>query len=134
MFKFSLLASILFASFSWALTDGAMKLVHFETQANAAGKRSAVAVRLPHVEIPLAMVGLDFASRLDPRIAESLVFERNGEKFVRWILNPEDTRWGETLVKHFSENMGINLVRQYYFLGYQTASRSYIAEDPNSGA
>jgi hypothetical protein len=115
-----------------ALTEGVQKLVEFETQANAAAVRSTEPIQLPHVEIPLDFVGLDFADRLDPKIADSLIFTRNGQKYVRWILNPEDTKWGKNLLKYFS-NKGIILNIKNYFIGYQTASRSYIAEDPRSG-
>jgi hypothetical protein len=125
----TLVALSLISSTGQSLTDGARKLVHFETQANAAATRSEVAMRLPHLEIPVSMVGIDFANRLNSQIADSLIFEKYGEKYVRWILNPEDTVWGEAVINHFSSK-GLSLTRKYYYIGYQTASRSYIAEDP----
>lgn len=127
----TLLLSLMFSS-AWALTEGVQKLVEFETKANAAGERSVESILLPHVEIPLREVGIDFADRLDKKIASALLFEKAGETYVRWILNPEDTKWGEELLAHFKKQ-GLKLKRKYRFTGYQTASRSYIAEDPVSG-
>ena len=105
----------------------------YETKANAAGERSREMIPLQHVEIPIDMVGLDFASRLDAKIAASLVITKNGQKYARWILNPEDTKWNYELLEYFMKK-GLDLKVHNYFHGYQTASRSYIAEDPNSGA
>jgi len=118
---------------AYSLTKGVEKLIEFETKANAVTQRSNELIKMPHVEIPLNMVGTDFADRLEGRIKKSLVFEKNGIEYVRWILNPEDTKWGLELMSHF-KTKGLNLEIQYYFNGYQTASRSYIAEDPVSGA
>ncbi|MFZ3231396.1 MAG: hypothetical protein WA160_14395 [Pseudobdellovibrio sp.] len=108
------------------------KLVEFETQANAAAQRSIDAILLPEVEIPLAMVEKDFAERINPLISKSLSFEKNGQPFVHWILNPEDTKWGSELIQHF-QKLGLPLQIKYHFIGHQTASRSYIAEDPLTG-
>jgi len=120
-------------SSSFALTEGVEKLVLFETRANAIAPRDPKLIFLPHVEIPIEFVGLDFADRLDPKVAQALVIQNEkGEKFVRWILNPEDTQWGPTLLKYFKKQ-GLDLEVKYYFNGYQTASRSYIAEDPGTG-
>ncbi len=127
-----ILTSLFFLNSTYALTPAVEKLVQYETHANGAGVRSSEAIMLPHVEIPLEMVGLDFAKRLDPRIVESLIIEKNGKEYVRWILNPEDTVWGKTLIAHFAAK-GVALPVYYHFKGYQTASRSYIAEDPTTG-
>jgi hypothetical protein len=127
-----ILLSFLILQPAFALTASVQRLVEFETKSNAAARRSTEAIFLPHVEIPLEMVGTDFAFRIDPRIASSLIFEVGGKKYVRWILNPEDTKWGRALLKYF-KSKGLKLPVKYYFIGYQTASRSYIAEDPNNG-
>lgn len=127
------LASILCSGSAFGLTKAIKKLVQYETGANAASTRTSAMIMLPHVEIPIEMVGLDFAERLDPKIAKSLVIEKNGKKYVRWILNPEDTKWGKELLAHFATK-GLVLDVQYHFQGYQTASRSYITEDPTTGA
>lgn len=118
---------------SYALTPGAQRLVGYETRANAAGARSNKPIPMPHIEIPVEYVGINFAKRLDQKIAASLIFEKNGKYFVRWILNPEDTKWGKELVNHLSL-LGLKVEIKNQFIGYQTASRSYIVEDPATGA
>lgn len=123
----------LFVTSAFGLTLPVRKLVQFETQANGAGKRSTEMIRLPHVEIPMDMVGFNFARRIDMQIANSLIIEKNGKKYMRWILNPEDTKWGKEVMAHFAQK-GLVLNIQHHFVGYQTASRSYIVEDPVTGA
>lgn len=134
--KFNLvLGSIaqLFVSLAFAITPGVQQLVEWETGANAAAQRTSEVVSIPHYEIPLKLVGTDFALRLDPGIRDSLVFLKEGEMYVRWILNPDDTRWYKD-VERFLEKNGVEAVQHYYFLGYKTASRSYIIENPENGA
>ncbi|MCX7978942.1 MAG: ferric iron reductase [Bdellovibrionaceae bacterium] len=135
------MARIIFfwVSLLWALACAALnevieRLVNFEVHSNAAAVRSAQMIMLPHIEIPLEIVKADFAKTLDLSIAQSLIFDVNGKKYVRWILNPEDTRWGEELIEYLHQKHGLKLTRKYYFHGYQTSSRSYIAEDPKTGA
>lgn len=131
--KFKIALLLILTSVSQALTDGAKRLVQFETKANAAGARSSAPIAMPHLDIPLEMVGVDFAKSIDPLIAQSLIYSRNGRNFVRWVLNPEDTMWSDKVIQHFKAQ-GLRLQKQYYFTGYQTASRSYIVEDPANGS
>ncbi len=119
----------LILSVAYSLTESAAVLVHYETQANAIAKRSTTPIKIPHFEIPLNLIQYDFAQDLDPKIAATLIFEKNGQKYVRWILNPEDTKWFKQVASYFAAK-GIELKKEYYFTGYQTASRSYIVEDP----
>lgn len=112
-----------------ALTDSAKKLVDFETKANAVSTRNNEAISIPHFEIPLKMLDIDFAKDFSIEIQKHLIFEKNGQKYVRWILNPEDTVWHQKLAEAYL-NKGLILEKKYYFIGYQTASRSYIVEDP----
>ena len=115
---------------SFALNERVKKLIEFETQANEISVRSMDMIKVPHVEIPLKYIELDFAKYADKRLTQALIIEKNGEKLVRWILNTEDTVWSDILIKHFQDKYQLNLERQYYFNGYQTSSRSYITEDP----
>ncbi len=112
-----------------ALTIPAKYLVHYETKANAVSNRDNSPIPMPHFEIPLNLLELDFADRLSAKIRDQLVFEVDGVKMVRWILNPEDTMWFIKVQKHFAKK-GLVLEKKYYFTGYKTASRSYIVEDP----
>lgn len=104
-----------------------------ETLRNATASRSNKPVQIEHYEIPLRVLKADLAERLPADIKDSLVFKKNGEEYVRWILNPEDTKFRFAL-RRFLQKHKIPAARQKYFTAYQTASRSYIVEDPNNGA
>lgn len=108
-------------------------LVQFETRANAAGARSAEKVAIEHYEIPLKSLEKDIADRIPPNVRDSLIFEKNGEKHVRWIINPEDTKW-HLEVEKWLKSKGLSTERHKHFNAYMTASRSYILEDPKNGA
>ncbi len=128
-----ILSLLVLLSFQYghALTANAKKLIDFETQSNAVAQRDNNAMLMPHFEIPLSMLETDFAERLSPLIRKQLVFTKNKQKMVRWILNPEDTKWSNEVVEYF-KTKGLILEKKYYFTGYKTASRSYIVEDPQN--
>lgn len=113
-----------------ALTTATKYLAYYETKANAVSTRDNTAIPMPHFEIPLNMLELDFAKRLSPAIRDQLVFQKGNQTFVRWILNPEDTVWFTNVQMYFLKK-GLKLEKQYYFTGYKTASRSYLVEDPD---
>jgi hypothetical protein len=125
-----ILLVLLVTQVSYGLTRAAEFLIQMETQANAVATRSAQRIMLPHFEIPLEFIEVNFAERLEPEIKAQLLFEKEGKTYARWILNPEDTKWHLEVAKYFKDK-GIDLEKRYYFEGYQTASRSYIAEDPS---
>jgi hypothetical protein len=117
---------------SWALSDAGRALITYETKYNAAAERSNEAFILENYEIPLRLVDKDVAARTDARILNSLIFEKNGEKYLRWVINPEDTKW-YLEVEKWLRGEGLSTNRHKYFEGYQTASRSYIVVDPKTG-
>lgn len=104
-----------------------------EVSVNALSVRSTEPVALEHYEIPLRAVETDISSRLSENIKSSLIFEKNGEKYVRWIINPEDTKWHLEVAEHL-RSKNIPVVKGQYFTGYQTASRSYLVIDPKTKA
>lgn len=120
----------LLAQNALALTPAAKILIDHETKANAVTLRGNEVVDIPHFNIPLELVDTDFAARFSDEYRKHFIFERHGKKFVRWILNPEDTKWGEEVAVYFIKEHNIKLERKFYFKGYKTASRSYIVEDP----
>jgi hypothetical protein len=122
------------SSVALAINQKVAQLVEFETEANAAAKRSPLPVQMPHVEIPYLWLEADMAKRIDTRISSSLMFWRDGILFVRWVLNPEDTRWWPEVIKYFEDEFKVKLEIKTHFIGYQTSSRSYIVEDPTNGA
>lgn len=124
-----LLASLLLSSQALSLTPAAKTLVQLETKANGASLRSDQPIPMPHFEIPVEYLQANFADRIRPDILKHLIFNKNGKNYLRWILNPEDTMWSNKVAEYF-RTKGLLLQKEYYFTGYQTASRSYIVEDP----
>jgi len=118
-------------SSAFALEPAVQGLVTYETKANGVSLRSDQMVQIENYEIPARLLKKDFSARLAPNIRDALVFEKNGEEYVRWMINPEDTKWHKELEKYLKEN-GIEPTRHKFFQGYQTASRSYIVEDPKT--
>ncbi len=114
--------------------ESALKqLAVWETEGNAVATRSSQAIQIEHFEIPLRLLEKDFSKRVDPETFNSIVFKRDGEEFVRWIINPEDTKWHLEVAK-WLESKGVSSRRHKHFRAYMTASRSYLIEDPTTGA
>ena len=129
--KSILLFLVLFhASLSFALSETVAQLIEWETQGNAVSERSPAPFAVQHYEVPLSMLEQDFAKNLDPRVRKSLIFTKNGEDYVRWVINPEDTKWHLELQRHLISR-GLDARPKKFFTGYLTASRSMIVEDPN---
>lgn len=135
------------SKFGWSLHPNVEKFVEYETRANAVAVRSNAKVAMPHYEIPLEWITPLISTRVPLDVYKSLVFKKNGIKMIRWVINPEDTKWHlevETWLKNKIDSCQNKellaaldnnpLEKKYYFDGYQTASRSYIVEDPNSHA
>lgn len=131
MASFALATGIAFPA--RAVSPEMKSLVDFETRANAASFRSNEKIAIEHFEIPLRLIRSDIAKRIDRKILSSLVFEKNGEKYIRWIINPEDTQW-HLQVRDFLTQSGLDAEKYRHFEGYQTASRSYIIVDPQTKA
>lgn len=133
--KYGFVIALVFVSqFAWAISSELHSLVAMETQMNAAvSDRHPHRIPLQHYEIPLSLVESNVALRANPLFVNSLIFEKDGQKYLRWIINPEDTKW-HTEVEAFLIKNGITPDKKSYFEGYQTASRSYIVVDPKTGA
>lgn len=93
--------------------------------------RSNEVFDMQHYEIPLSELQSDFSDNLDEATRNALVFEKDGENYVRWVINPEDTRW-HLHVKEWLDSKGIDSTPKNYLKGYLTASRSMIAVDPET--
>lgn len=133
--KFTFSSVLFFYALSLvAASKEVMQLATWETRANAASVRDNKMFKIEHFEIPLAEVvaNLDNASDF-AKINESLVFEKNGQKFVRWIINPEDTKW-HLEVEAWLKSKKIPVVKGTHFNAWFTSSRSMILEDPVTGA
>ncbi len=112
-----------------ALTPQEKALVYWETQKNGASIRSVQSFEIEHFEIPLELVTEDFATRIAPELRNSLIFEKDGRKHVRWLINPEDTKHYKKLEKYLASK-GADTKHYKRFIARQTASRSYVMFDP----
>lgn len=116
-----------------ALTRQARYFLEAETKYNPiAENRSAKPFWISHLEIPLEFVQKDAGRGLDPKILESMTFEKDGHKYVRWILNPEDNQFNEELRQKLVD-LDIPFKQSKHYIGYLTSSRSCIVQDPNTG-
>lgn len=131
--KAAVLGTVLWGQSSFAISDEMDALVRMETRSNAVATRSNAFVRMQHYEIPLELVEKDIAQRANKAFVDSMIFERDGQKYVRWVINPEDTKWHVEVANFLIQN-GITPIKKTHFVGYMTASRSYIVVDPKSGA
>lgn len=108
-------------------------LVEFETRVNGAARRNPNPIQIRHFEIPLDALQSDVADRLSSTVRDSVIIEKKGRKYVRWIINPEDTEF-HTQVEKWLEKRNLSTKRHTHFQAYMTASRSYILVDPTNGA
>ncbi|MEK2689132.1 hypothetical protein [Bdellovibrio sp. GT3] len=131
--SFALISNMVWASFSHAISKEMQELVNLETKANAVATRSNQEVMVYHYDIPLSLVQADIAKRSPEKFVNSLIHEEKGVKYLRWIINPEDTKWWQEIAGFLKAN-GITPVKKVYYKGYMTASRSYIIVDPVSKA
>jgi hypothetical protein len=116
----------------YSINNSAQQLVTWETQYNAVSHRSDQLISVEHYEIPLRLLKHDFESSIDEKTKSSLIFIKNGEPYVRWLINPEDSLW-HLEVKGFLEKNHIDSTPKKFFDGYLTASRSMILVNPENG-
>ena len=107
IFQRSLVSFILVLTFALnalALDPEVQALVTYETQANAVSQRNDKPIAIEHFEIPYELVEKDLAlDRIPKELLESLTFiGENGQKYFRWMINPEDTQWYKEAEKFIS--------------------------------
>jgi hypothetical protein len=115
------------------ISKTAQQLVTWETKANAVANRSNATIEILHYEIPMRLLQKSIDEGIDANVSDSLIFEKNGEKYVRWIINPEDTKW-YLEVQAFLEKNHVDSKKHKFFDAYLTASRSMIIVNPENGA
>lgn len=123
------LAAIIQVQSAYALSENAKLLMQFETKANGVSVRNSDPIQIQHYEIPLSVVKTLMSDASDMDAYKSLTFKKNGVDYVRWIINPEDTKWHKDVEK-FLVSQGLDATKHKYFIGYMSASRSYMIEDP----
>ena len=103
--------------------------IEWETHGNAVSSRPSESFWLDHYEIPLRLLNWSFSEKLDPHIRQALLFEKDGETYVRWIIHPEDTKWFKVLRVFLRDNdLSVNV--HHTLRGHYTASRSLVVENP----
>ncbi|MBC7538394.1 MAG: hypothetical protein H7281_06210 [Bacteriovorax sp.] len=115
------------------ISNNTKQLVTWETKANAVSNRSNEVIRVEHYEIPLRLLEQDIDESLDSEVKKSLIFTKNGEQYLRWLINPEDSKW-HLEVKAFLQKNNLDSEPKIFFDGYLTASRSMIIVNPTNGA
>lgn len=116
-----------------AISQSTQQLVTWETKANAVSLRSDEVITIFHYEIPLHLLESDLDLNIDKSLKDSLVFTKNGEKYIRWVINPEDTKW-HLEIKKLLDSKNLDSDPKKFFDGYLTASRSMILVNPENGA
>ncbi|MFZ4403587.1 MAG: hypothetical protein ACOYOK_05740 [Pseudobdellovibrionaceae bacterium] len=126
-------------------------LIYFENQANPAFQgqtRSTNKINIKHYEIPLSEAKSLISAETPPALLQSMVFEKKGQKYIRWIIHPDEedgskTNWlkrqknpptAYSQIELWLKSKNLDSKKYSYFEGYKTASRSLILHDPKSQA
>ena len=107
-----------------------------EVNANPAEqiRRTSDPLHLEHIDIPQRILKSEIGIGLRPEIYDSLVFESHGEKYIRWIFNPEDNFYRDQVIEFVTKATGTTPEIKRKFVGYLTASRSTVVQNPDNGA
>jgi hypothetical protein len=86
---------------------------------------------LYHYDIPVEKLGVGHSvAELPKKYHQELIFEKNGKRYIRWIINPEDTVY-HLKVKAWLKKNDLNDQPKQLFLGHLTASRSIVVYSPD---
>lgn len=109
------------------------QLAKWEAEANAVTSRPSTLLKLKNYEIPAELIESDVAETTPKEVQKAFFIEKDGKKFVRWIVQPEDTKWFKEVEAFLEKKTGKAPTAYEHFNGYLTASRSVIAIDPDTG-
>lgn len=109
------------------------QLAKWEAEANAVTSRPSTLLKLKNYEIPAELIESDVAETTPKEVQQAFFIEKDGKKFVRWIIQPEDTKWFKDVEAFIQKKTGKTPASYEHFNGYLTASRSVIAVDPDTG-
>ncbi|NBO38221.1 hypothetical protein EBU99_06535 [bacterium] len=109
------------------------QLAKWEAEANGATKRASTLLKFKNYEIPAELIESDVAESTPKEIKNAFFFEKEGKKYVRWLIQPEDTKWYKDVEAFLEKKTGKKPVADEHFNGYLTASRSVIVVDPDTG-
>jgi hypothetical protein len=109
------------------------QMAKWENEANGVSKRPSTLLKFKSFEVPAELIESDVAETTPKEIKDAFFFEKEGKKFVRWLIQPEDTKWYKDVEAFIEKKTGKKPVAQEYFNGYLTASRSVLVVDPATG-
>jgi hypothetical protein len=109
------------------------QLAKWENEANGVTKRPATLLKLKNYEVPAELIASDVSETTPKEVKDAFFYQKDGKKYVRWILQQEDTKWFKDVETFLEKKTGTKPVAQEYFNGYLTASRSMIVIDPATG-
>jgi hypothetical protein len=109
------------------------QLAKWESEANGVSPRESTLLKLKNYEIPAELVESDVSETTPPEIQKAFFFQKDGKKYVRWLIQPEDSKWYKEVETFLQTKTGKTPTAHEYFNGYLTASRSVIVTDPESG-
>lgn len=116
------------------LTPAMSQWLDWENHANHATHKDKrnVSEHFPlfHYEIPVKYLDPEsYKLNLAPNIEGVLFFRKDGQEYIRWPINPEDTLFAEK-IQEWLKIKGLDSTPKQYFHGHLTASRSLIVEAP----
>lgn len=111
------------------LSAGEKASIFIEQTKNAVAPNRTLEVQLEHFEIPLEAVTVNMDEQRIPQdVLNELIFTKTVDgqpkQFVRWIINPEDTKYNQE-VEAYLKSKQLDSTRYTYFTAYQQASRSW---------
>ncbi|NBW81107.1 hypothetical protein EBR21_05070 [bacterium] len=109
------------------------QLAKWEAEANGVTSRPSTLLKLKNYEIPAELVESDVSETTPPEVQKAFFFEKEGKKYVRWIVQYEDTKWYKDVEEFIQKKTGTAATAYEHFNGYLTASRSMIVVDPDTG-
>jgi hypothetical protein len=109
------------------------QLAKWEAEANGVTSRPSALLKFKNYEIPAELIESDVAETTPPEVQKAFFIEKGGKKFVRWLVQPEDTKWYKDVEEFIQKKTGKAPTAYEHFNGYLTASRSVIVIDPDTG-
>ena len=109
------------------------QLAKWEAEANGVSKRQSTLLKFKNFEIPAELIESDVSETTPKDIQKAFFIEKDGKKFVRWLVQPEDTKWYKEVEEFIQKKTGKSPTAYEHFNGYLTASRSVIVVDPDTG-
>lgn len=122
---------VLVGSRGFAISANIHSIIQYENLANAVALGDPTPIELEYFEIPLRFLETTASSALNSATKNSLIFYKENEAYVKWIIHPLDKKWAPILEKWLLDQ-GLSTKRHKMKSAYRTASRSFIIDDSNN--